>query len=442
MLHLLLGITVLDDQSVPPISSTSPGIKGDILPVSSASASGSTTSAIVSKPAAVETLPGTGINQSGENEQHGSQVVLMDKDAAKNFSNISSSQGDIIRTGVSLEPWDSENSVISDHLSNPRNQKREKLPDGSLQASFTSNCPQCSAFATKDPELVESSCSADSTNEDLDCSDSETAVAIVDNSLPGDQLCEPIKIVITMSSTPNSTLSDLAGSVHLRALGTERTSSALESGIVTADWQSQQTNEQLRIPVITFDLSDDSKGNDYPEISESERTPEMLRTDLSSNHCSGYESGDGVKEHSNPVNAPSEMNTCSDPNQKKASESVQNMGLNPKEELQSLDPQSCRTAHEKRHMRVLSVDSGTDVLLSKNSVEASDKEKTLPTSKSDLEAKEGQVPNESNFLEFVSLLESINTSKMKASNQSTVKMEVTKENVPAGGMMHDLQLLE
>uniref|UniRef100_A0A8C3LKG5 Pecanex-like protein n=1 Tax=Chrysolophus pictus TaxID=9089 RepID=A0A8C3LKG5_CHRPC len=414
----LKGITVLEEQSVPPISSTSPGIKGDVIPVSSASASGSTTSAIVTKPAAVETLSGTGINQSGENERHGSQVILMDKDIAKNFSNISSSQGDIIRTGVSLEPWDSENSVISDHLSNPRSQKREKLPDGSLQASLTSNCPQCSAFATKDPELVESSCSADSTNEDLDCSDSETAVAIVDNSLPGDQLCEPIKIVITMSSTPNSTLSDLAGSVHLRALGTERTSSALESGIITADWQSQQTNEQLRIPVITFDLSDDSKGNDCPEISESERTPEMLRTDLSSNHCSGYESGDAVKEHSNPVNAPSETNTCSDPNQKNASENVQNMGLSSKD-LQSLDPQSCRTAHEKRHMRVLSVDSGTDVLLSKNSVEASDKEKTLPTSKSDLEAKEGQVPNESNFLEFVSLLESINTSKMKASNQST-----------------------
>uniref|UniRef100_A0A8C9GBG7 Pecanex-like protein n=1 Tax=Pavo cristatus TaxID=9049 RepID=A0A8C9GBG7_PAVCR len=371
----------------------------------------------------------SGINQSGENEEHGSQVILMDKDVAKNFSNISSSQGDILRTGVSLEPWDSENSVISDHLSNPRSHKREKLPDGSLQASFTSNCPQCSAFATKDPELVESSCSADSTNEDLDCSDSETAVAIVDNSLPGDQLCEPIKIVITMSSTPNSTLSDLAGSVHLRALGTERTSSALESGIVTADWQSQQTNEQLRIPVITFDLSDDSKGNDCPEISESERTPEMLRTDLSSNHCSGYESGDAVKEHSNPVNAPSETNACSDPNQKNASENVQNMGLSSKE-LQSLDPQSCRTAHEKRHMRVLSVDSGTDVLLSKNSVEASDKEKTLPTSKSDLEAKEGQVPNESNFLEFVSLLESINTSKMKASNQSTVKTESGSTSLP------------
>ncbi len=34
---------------------------------------------------------------------------------------------------------------------------------------------------------------------------------------------------------------------------------------------------------------------------------------------------------------------------------------------------------------------------------------TMTTSKSDLEAKEGQIPNESNFLEFVSLLGSLST---------------------------------
>ncbi|KAK1190442.1 PCX2 protein, partial [Pygoscelis papua] len=441
----LRGVMVLEDQAAPPVSSTSPCIKADTLPVSTASASGATTSAIVTKPAAMEGLPGNGINEKGGNGQpygqHGSQDILVDRDVAKNFSNISSSQGDILRTGVSSEPWDSENSVTSDHLSNPKSYKREKLADGSPQTGFTSNCPQCNAFANKDPEHVESSCNAANTHEDLDCSNSETAVAVVDNSLPGDQLCEPIKIVITMSTTPNTTLSDLAGSVHLKALGTERTSSALESGIVTAGWPSQQTNEQLRIPIITFDLSDDSKGKACPEVSESERTPETVKAELSSNQCSGYESGDAVKEHSNPANTPLETNTCSDPNRENASENVQTVDLTSKEDLQNLDPQSCITAHEKRHMRVLSVDSGTDVLLSKNFMEVSDKEKTLPTSKSDLEAKEGQVPNESNFLEFVSLLESINTSKMKASNQSTVKMETTKENGLVGGMMHGLQLL-
>uniref|UniRef100_A0A8C5IXM7 Pecanex-like protein n=1 Tax=Junco hyemalis TaxID=40217 RepID=A0A8C5IXM7_JUNHY len=397
-----LGVTVLEDQATPPVSSTSPCIKADVLPVSTTSGSGATTSAIATKPAAMETFPGDGINEKGLNGQpcghHGSQDILVDRDVAKNFSNISSSQGDILRTGVSSEPWDSENSVISDHLSNPKSYKREKLPDGSPQTGFTNNCPQCNAIATKEHEQMESSCNAGNSHEDLDCSDSETAVALVDNSLPGDQLCEPIKIVITMSTTPNTTLSDLPGSVRLQALESERTSSALDSGVVRAGWSSQQTNEQLRIPVITFDLSDDSKAKPCSEVSESDRTPEMLRAELSSNQCSGYESGDATVD------------------------------LSSKEDLHNLDPQSCRTAHEKRHMRVLSVDSGTDVLLSKNFMEVSDKEKTLPTSKSDLEAKEGQMPNESNFLEFVSLLESINTSKMKTSNQSTVKTETTKEN--------------
>lgn len=434
----------MEDQAAPPVSSTSPCVKTDILPISTASASGATISPVATKPAAMETVSGNEIHEEGGDGQpyghHGSQDIIADRDVAKNFSNISSSQGDILRTGVSSEPWDSENSVISDHLSNPKSYKREKLADVSPQTGFTSYCPQCNAIATKDLEHMESSWNGSNIHEDLDCSDSETAVAVVDNSLPGDQLCEPIKIVITMSTTPNTTLRDLSGCVHLKALGTERTSSAPESGIVTAGWPSQQTNEQLRIPVITFDLSDDSKGKAFKEVSESERTPQALKAELLSNQCSGYESGDAVKECSNPANSPLETNTCSDPSREIASENVQTVDLASKEDLQNLDPQSCRTAHEKRHMRVLSVDSGTDVLLSKNFMEVSDKEKTLPTSKSDLEAKEGQVPNESNFLEFVSLLESINTSKMKSSNQSTVKMESTKENGLVGGIMLLLQL--
>lgn len=42
---------------------------------------------------------------------------------------------------------------------------------------------------------------------------------------------------------------------------------------------------------------------------------------------------------------------------------------------------------------------------------------TMTSSKSDLEAKEGQIPNESNFLEFVSLLGSLSTRASGASTQ-------------------------
>uniref|UniRef100_A0A8D0GDJ9 Pecanex-like protein n=1 Tax=Sphenodon punctatus TaxID=8508 RepID=A0A8D0GDJ9_SPHPU len=435
----LLGVAILDDQPAPPVSSTSPYVKADILPVSTARMSVSTTSALVTKTAAIETFIGNGTSEKEDKVQpsdyNGSEEIPVDKDVVKKLSSISLSQYDILRTGISFEPWSSENSVIiSEHLSNPKSYKREKLLDGSPHESFTSNCPQFNTRAAKETDgLVESSFNVDSTNEDLDYSNGEVAIALVDNSLPGDQfnLQEPIKIVITMSSTPN-TMSDLEGSLHLKVIGTEKTSSNPDSGVATADLHSQQNNEQMKIPVITFELSDDTGGNVYPDATEGERTPEHLKVDASSNQCSGYESGDqdnAAKEHSNTSNH-SETKACVAPNVENTSENLLTVTSNSKEGQQNLDPQSCRTAHEKRHARVLSVDSGTDVLLSKNSAEIiSDKEKTLPTSKSDLEAKEGQMPNESNFLEFVSLLESINTSKVTV---SSVKTETAKESGLAG----------
>ncbi|KYO18807.1 hypothetical protein Y1Q_0009227 [Alligator mississippiensis] len=359
----LKGVMVLEDQAVPPVTSTSPDAKADMLPVSTALMTSSTTSAIVTKPVTVETFSTNGTNEK-ENK--------------------------------------------------------------------------CTAIAAKETDVQrENSCNLDNTNEDLDYSDGEVAVALVDCSQPGDQLSlhEPIKIIITMSSAPN-TMNDLEGSVHLKVLSTERTSSNPDSSTATEDLNSQQNNEQLKIPIITFELSDGSRGNVYPEASESERTSEHLKVDRSSNQCSGYESGEqdnAGKEQSNPANTPIETNTCLGPNLEDVSENLPVTALNSKEDQLNLDPVSCKTPHEKRHVRVLSVDSGTDILLSKNSTEiVSDKEKALPTSKSDLEAKEGQTPNESNFLEFVSLLESINTSKIKASNQSSIKTETTKDNGSVG----------
>lgn len=51
----------------------------------------------------------------------------------------------------------------------------------------------------------------------------------------------------------------------------------------------------------------------------------------------------------------------------------------------------------------------------------------MTTSKSDLEAKEGQVPNESNFLEFVSLLGSLSTRGGGASTQEEEGSEHKQE---------------
>ncbi|XP_072415944.1 pecanex-like protein 2 isoform X2 [Chiloscyllium punctatum] len=69
------------------------------------------------------------------------------------------------------------------------------------------------------------------------------------------------------------------------------------------------------------------------------------------------------------------------------------------------------------HITVLSANGGADVVLSRMSRGSTNNQgRTLTTSKSDLEAKEGQIPNESNFIEFISLLESINSSRINAAS--------------------------
>uniref|UniRef100_A0A673W494 Pecanex-like protein n=1 Tax=Salmo trutta TaxID=8032 RepID=A0A673W494_SALTR len=78
----------------------------------------------------------------------------------------------------------------------------------------------------------------------------------------------------------------------------------------------------------------------------------------------------------------------------------------------------------RTHVRGLSMDSGKDAVLIAD--RSQNKQTTMTSSKSDLEAKEGQIPNESNFVEFVSLLESINSTR-GASGSENPPEEVTNE---------------
>lgn len=57
----------------------------------------------------------------------------------------------------------------------------------------------------------------------------------------------------------------------------------------------------------------------------------------------------------------------------------------------------------------------------------------MTSSKSDLEAKEGQIPNESNFLEFVSLLGSLSTRAGGSSTQEEERPEGKEEVGAAEG---------
>uniref|UniRef100_A0A4W4EA06 Pecanex-like protein n=1 Tax=Electrophorus electricus TaxID=8005 RepID=A0A4W4EA06_ELEEL len=73
----------------------------------------------------------------------------------------------------------------------------------------------------------------------------------------------------------------------------------------------------------------------------------------------------------------------------------------------------------RTHIRGLSIDSGRDAVLIDHWTK--DKFQTMTSSKSDLEAKEGQLPDESNFVEFVSLLESLSSTRGGGATPQTDK---------------------
>ncbi|XP_032168828.1 pecanex-like protein 2 isoform X2 [Mustela erminea] len=420
----LQGVVLSEDHAVAPVSSTSPGIKMESSAVSKERGPDPvTTPAGPRRPAVAETRVSDRVKERGGRGQppfrHRSEGGLVEKEALKKLPHLSLSQYDLLETDVSFQPWGSENSVLSpEPVIYAQGSLQEQLQSQSPADSLSSSCPQCDTVIARAARLP-----PDATRhgdpprtQEADCSDSEVAVTLIDTSQPGDPLSlhEPIKIVITMSSTPNS-MTDLESSLHLKVVGTEGAGLKSDAEPATPGVASPPNTEQMRIPVITLELSEDRGGGaKCPENNGSDRTPERLMVEASSNQCSGYESGEGgnaTKDGSPSPGDRCERNPLFAPHEVPVSEGAEEGQAN-------LDPSSCKTSHEKRHTRVLSVDSGTDVFLSKSSTEVvNDKEKTMPTSKSDLEAKEGQIPNESNFLEFVSLLESINTSKLTASGQ-------------------------
>uniref|UniRef100_I3MRQ9 Pecanex-like protein n=1 Tax=Ictidomys tridecemlineatus TaxID=43179 RepID=I3MRQ9_ICTTR len=324
----------------------------------------------------------------------------------KKLPHLSLSQYDLLETDVSFQPWGSENSVlIPEPTHHPPGCTREPLQSTSPQGSLSSSCPQCHTVTAKPAEEPgDTSCQVD-----LPRSDSEVAVTLIDTSQPGDPLSlhEPIRIVITMSSTPNST-TDLDSSLHLQPTGTHRTHLRSDTEPAAPGADSPLSTEQVRVPTITLELSEDRGGGILgPQGHRTEGSPEgwQMEPDCSPAQRPTWET------------APTLLPDAASPSEGGSDGQAK------------LDPSSC-----KRHARVFSVDSGTDVFLSRHSADvAGDKEKTMPTSKSDLEAKEGQMPNESSFLEFVSLIESISTAKVVTPGQRKGPAEQSGDGrLPAG----------
>ncbi|XP_035255977.1 pecanex-like protein 2 isoform X3 [Anguilla anguilla] len=275
--------------------------------------------------------------------------------------------------------------------------------------------------------------------EETYCSD-EIAVVLVDTSGPSTHLDESdtVKIIITMSCDAQ-TAAELEESVKLSILG---------SAQMGLERQAGAAGECLiKIPVITFDSpEDDAASEDDPKPDAAETcfpqlpmpdarlSKEQVSSDSATQDCRDVESNDPEFEHPSPQltndNSSSGIDVRSHPDETDLPE----LNMDPEGFLQIPSAPGKYGPGSRTHVRGLSMDSGTDAVLSAD--RAKDKLRTLTSSKSDLEAKEGQIPNESNFLEFVSLLESISSTRASTGNPPDELTEdgqkASHEDIPAG----------
>ncbi|XP_060780983.1 pecanex-like protein 1 [Neoarius graeffei] len=255
--------------------------------------------------------------------------------------------------------------------------------------------------------------------EETYCSD-EISVVLVDNSGLSTRLDEndTVKIVITMSCDPQ-TAAELEESVRL---------SLLESAQSCLAQQDQMGDSPVKIPVITFDspreedescVKDNKEGR--PNCNESSPQEQSVT----------HESQDSNK----PVGSSSQQEALS------IEHEAENPSLNTNNSSSGIDVRSHPDESEhmelkldtdgflqipsgfgrfggggRMHARGLSIDSGRDAVLIGH--RAKSKLQTMTSSKSDLEDKEGQSPNESNFVEFVSMLESISSTRSGGGKQT------------------------
>lgn len=245
-------------------------------------------------------------------------------------------------------------------------------------------------------------------------------MVLVDNSGLSTRLDEndTVKIVITMSCDPQ-TAAELEESVRL---------SLLESAQSCLAQQDQMGDSPVKIPVITFDspreedescVKDNKEGR--PNCNESSPQEQSVT----------HESQDSNK----PVGSSSQQEALS------IEHEAENPSLNTNNSSSGIDVRSHPDESEhmelkldtdgflqipsgfgrfggggRMHARGLSIDSGRDAVLIGH--RAKSKLQTMTSSKSDLEDKEGQSPNESNFVEFVSMLESISSTRSGGGKQT------------------------
>ncbi|KAF3708075.1 Pecanex-like protein 2 Pecanex -like protein 2 [Channa argus] len=258
---------------------------------------------------------------------------------------------------------------------------------------------------------------------------------------------DTVKIVITMSCDPQ-TAAQLEESVKQSLLENVQ-ASINQTPNYKIGAQKDAGECHIKIPVITFDSPEEEKQevDDGEETAGSEDNPTLKQK-------MGTSQSEEFHLCRETVSSESATQECPDPEQENLFlQNTNDSTLSPQltndnsssgidvhshpDDTDPLDPNVDSQGFlrlppalgrygpgGRTHIRGLSMDSGKDaVLLSDRSHNTT----TMTTSKSDLEAKEGQIPNESNFLEFVSLLGSLSTRGGGTSTQEEVVPEQKKE---------------
>uniref|UniRef100_A0AAR2J3Y4 Pecanex-like protein n=1 Tax=Pygocentrus nattereri TaxID=42514 RepID=A0AAR2J3Y4_PYGNA len=289
-------------------------------------------------------------------------------------------------------------------------EEADKKKEPTVDPNNNSSCPELIRQGEEQEEPEETYCS------------DEIAVVLVDNSGTSAHLDESdtVKIIITMSCDPQ-TAAELQESVKLSILESAQSHLAQQE-VAGGDCS-------VKIPVITFDSPHEeedevcAKEGKEDEPIPSEKCAQQQSVDHES-HVSNEPIGpkptqDGQEASSNEyeLENPSPQLTYNS-----------SSGIDVRSHPDENDPTELKVgAGGRTHVRGLSIDSGRDAVLIGN--RDKDKPQTMTSSKSDLEAKEGQLPNESNFVEFVSLLESISSTRGEFSFYSS-SPQTDKERDP------------
>ncbi|KAJ7984911.1 hypothetical protein DPEC_G00359670 [Dallia pectoralis] len=257
--------------------------------------------------------------------------------------------------------------------------------------------------------------------EETHCSLEEITAVSADDSGPPACLDEndTVKIVIAVSCDPQAA-TELEELVERSVL--ERAPAQTAAGPAGGD----VSECHVQIPVITLDPPEGDEGSigddEGGPLSEADTfkpqtpspdgqiTKELMSSDSADMDCRDLEYNEADLDHPSPQlttadNSSSGIDVHSHPYENDPPDlSVDADGF--------LRIPSCSGKHGpggRTHVRGLSMDSGKDAVLVAE--RSRGKQTAMTTSKSDLEAKEGQIPNESNFVQFVSLLGSISSTR-------------------------------